>query len=256
MRLLLILLFMLKSASALRYPSSSWIRDWNIIKKMRSQTLAPVDSMGAESLADKTSADFGTPSFRFRTLIATMLSPQTKDKQTSIALTNIQTMLCPHPFLPSVLMNHTNEEVFKCISGVSFAKTKTENILKAAQTCVEVYQDDIPPSIDELLRLRGVGPKIAFLTFSIAYNQHLGIVVDTHVHRISNRLAWVDSNTPEQSRKQLEELIPNQYWEEVNNVLVGFGQTICKARAPKCSTCLLNSTCKYFNETQNKEMSL
>ena len=93
-----------------------------------------------------------------------------------------------------------------------------------------------------MCKIKGVGPKMAFLAATIAWGQNFGIGVDVHVHRISNRLGWVASNTPEQTRTQLEEWLPQERWFEVNVLLVGFGQTVCK-NTPKCRNCDVSHLC-------------
>lgn len=93
------------------------------------------------------------------------------------------------------------------------------------------------------MALPGVGPKMAHLTLQVAWRNVVGIGVDTHVHRISNRLGWVKSNTPEQTRVQLEQWLPRDYWGAVNVLLVGFGQKVCLPIGPRCAECKVNSLC-------------
>lgn len=207
---------------------------------------AAVDTMGAEALAKK--GNFDDSQFRFQTLVATMLSPQTRDQQTDLAFNNLKTLLGSKPFTASSLASLDVQQIENAISPVSFYKVKSQNLWEASRKCVELYNNDIPRNIDDLLAFKGVGPKIAYLTFSIAYNENLGICVDTHVHRISNRLGWTTTATPEKTRKSLEALLPQEKWGEVNNLLVGFGQTICSAKAPQCSKCSLTDSCNYFTK--------
>jgi endonuclease-3 len=134
---------------------------------------------------------------------------------------------------------------------VSFYKIKAQNILDASRICTTTYNDDIPTSIEDLLKFNGVGPKIAYLTFTIAHGQTLGICVDTHVHRITNRLGWVNtwaakSNGPEKTRIALQKVLPQDKWGDVNGLIVGFGQTICSAKTPRCDQCLLTESCKFY----------
>jgi len=141
-------------------------------------------------------------------------------------------------------------QIEAAIQPVSFYKTKAVNLLDASKKCVELYNDDIPRKIEDLFAFRGVGPKVAYLTFTIAYNETLGICVDTHVHRIANRLGWTTTATPEKTRKALEVFLPHEKWSTVNGLLVGFGQTICSAKSPQCSKCSLTASCKYFKNLQ------
>ena len=229
-----------------------WMQQWSVIENMRGYQTAAVDTMGADALSRSSNAK--DANFRFQTLIACMLSPQTKDNQTSTAFDNLVALVDPDPLLPSTLSLKSVESIEQAIRMVSFRSIKAKNILEASKRCLSEYNDDIPNDIDELLSFKGVGPKIAYLTFTIAFGNTIGICVDTHVHRISNRLGWVHtwhlSNGPEKTRKHLESFLPKERWEHVNGLIVGFGQTICSAKAPKCSDCLLVKTCKYYN---NKE---
>lgn len=187
----------------LAYREKYWLKQWQSIEIMRSQVNADVDSMGASSLAY--SDTFQTnPEFRFATLIGCMLSPQTKDKQTSQAFYALKELILPsNMFLPSNLLTLSIEDIELACKPVSFYKVKARNIMLASQRCVDRFNNDIPENIDELLEfpgilisfpvpmslfsivhIIGVGPKIAYLTFSIAWGKTLGICVDTHVKLI------------------------------------------------------------------------
>ena len=112
---------------------------------------------------------------------------------------------------------------------------------------MDKYNGDIPKSAEELCKLPGVGPKMAHLCMQVAWNTVTGIGVDTHVHRISNRLRWVPkpTKTPEETRIALEAWLPKELWSEINYLLVGFGQETCQPVHPKCSTCLNNKICPF-----------
>ncbi|KAJ1401207.1 DNA glycosylase, partial [Ochromonadaceae sp. CCMP2298] len=222
-----------------------WESQWVKIEQMRGERKAAVDTMGAEALARRyRSRD---ANFRFQTLISCMLSPQTRDQQTALAFDNLVTLVAPEPLTAQNLLAYS-EQIEQACTPVSFYAVKARNIISASQRCVEQYNNDIPTDIDTLLSFKGVGPKIAYLTFTIAYGKTLGICVDTHVHRISNRLGWVDtwaakSNGPEKTRLQLESFLPHERWENVNFLIVGFGQNVCFARNPDCGKCGLTSSC-------------
>lgn len=116
---------------------------------------------------------------------------------------------------------------------------------QTAKILIDKYDHDIPDNIEELLKLPGVGPKMGHICMATAWNKITGIGVDTHVHRISNRLAWLKTSTkePEQTRIQLESWLPRDLWAEVNHLFVGFGQTICTPVRPKCADCLNKHIC-------------
>jgi endonuclease-3 len=211
----------------------------------------PVETLGADALSASRNVDRLGSEFRFQSLIATMLSPQTKDEQTAAAFQALRGLVGEKPFLPSALAQCSENSISDAIKQVSFFSVKAKNIKTAAQTCSESYNDDIPSDIDDLLAFKGVGPKIGYLTFTIAWGKTLGICVDTHVHRISNRLGWVDtwsakSNGPERTRLRLQEWLPRELWSDINHRLVGFGQSICFARNPACHKCELTDSCKYY----------
>jgi len=105
------------------------------------------------------------------------------------------------------------------------------------------YGGDIPNTLQGLMSLPGVGPKMSYLALQVAWRQTLGIGVDTHVHRITNRLGWVHTTTPEKTRMALEQWLPKEYWGKINILLVGFGQKVCLPVGPKCSVCRVNSAC-------------
>lgn len=166
--------------------------EWKAIKTMKSsQPPAPVDNMGAESLASYGGASGKT--FRFQALLATMLSPQTRDLQTYRAFKNLVDLVQPKNLTASTLNCFSAEEIQEAIKPASFYAVKSKNIKDACSRCVENFDDDIPHRIDDLFSFKGVGPKVGYLTFSIAWGIHEGICVDTHVHRISNRLGWVEN---------------------------------------------------------------
>lgn len=120
---------------------------------------------------------------------------------------------------------------------------KTAAILKSD------YDSDIPDSVEGLCKLPGVGPKMAHICMNIAWKQQSGIGVDTHVHRISNRLGWTlkpgGTKNPEETRLALEKWLPQDKWTEINWLLVGFGQQVCLPQRPKCTECLNKHMCPY-----------
>jgi len=124
---------------------------------------------------------------------------------------------------------------------VGMWKQKAQYIKDNSVILRDKFQNDVPHEFDDLVALRGVGPKIAGLTLVHCYESEDYIGTDVHVHRISNRL-WIKTTTPEQTEKELQKIVPRDQWREVNVALVGFGQTICKAR-PLCDQCALQPTC-------------
>ncbi|XP_031846226.1 nth-like DNA glycosylase 1 [Nomia melanderi] len=216
--------------------------NWEIIleniREMRKHETAPVDEMGCHKCADpKASVKVS----RFQSLIALMLSSQTKDQVTHAAMQRLNTYGCT----PETIANTPNDVLGKLIYPVGFWKRKAEYIKKTSKILIDKYECDIPNTLKELCDLPGVGPKMAHICMQIAWGQVSGIGVDTHVHRIANRLKWTEkpTKTPEETRIALEKWLPKDLWNKVNHLLVGFGQEICLPRFPKCAECLNKDIC-------------
>ncbi|KAJ1275389.1 hypothetical protein BS78_05G132000 [Paspalum vaginatum] len=214
------------------------------IKNMRLSGQAPVDTKGCE----KAGSLLPPKERRFAVLISTMMSSQTKDEVTHAAVER----LSENGLLdPEAIVRTDEATLANLIKPVGFYQRKAQFIKEASKICLERFGGDIPDSLNELLALRGVGPKMAHLVMSIAWKNTQGICVDTHVHRISNRLGWVfregtkkqKTTTPEQTRMSLEKWLPRDEWEPINPLLVGFGQTICTPLRPKCDMCGINNIC-------------
>jgi endonuclease-3 len=190
-----------------------WRAQWNSMRAMVAELdpPPPVVKFGAESLASFNGAI--EREFRFQALVATMLSPQTRDAQVALAIERLCAVSPTGNLLPSLVATWDVNTVEGAIRSVSFYKRKSRHLIEAATHCASMFDDDIPANLDDLLKFSGVGPKVGLLTMTIARNQTLGICVDTHVHRISNRLGWADNalagkGSPEQTRAQLESWVP------------------------------------------------
>nr|XP_050858482.1 endonuclease III-like protein 1 [Vespula vulgaris] len=219
---------------------SNWKRILENIQEMRKYKTAPVDEMGCHKCPDPNAND---SIFRYQCLLALMLSSQTKDQVTHAAMKRLISYGC----IPSIIIATPNDVLVKLIQPVGFANRKAEYIKRTSVILVDKYNSDIPKTIKELCDLPGVGPKMAHICMQIAWGEVSGIGVDTHVHRICNRLNWVKkpTKTPEETRKELEEWLPKDLWNEINYLLVGFGQEICLPRFPKCKECLNKDICPF-----------
>jgi len=217
-----------------------WRQHLENIRQMRSLKDAPVDSMGAHCCADP-KAD--PPTRRYQILLALMLSSQTKDNVTSAAMTNLR----QHGCTVENVMKTSEEKLVELIYPVGFYKRKAVYVKKTTQILRDKYGDDIPSSVEELCKLPGVGPKMAHLTMDLAWEKPSGIGVDTHVHRICNRMGWCRKKTqlPEQTRTAVESWLPSELWSDVNVLMVGFGQQICTPLKPRCGDCLNRNICVY-----------
>ncbi|XP_028137268.2 endonuclease III-like protein 1 [Diabrotica virgifera virgifera] len=208
------------------------------LKEMRKHSDAPVDSMGCDKCHDENAP----PNvMRYQQLLALMLSSQTKDQITHAAMKR----LIDHGCTVENILGTADEKLGELIYPVSFWRNKVKYIKKTSDILQKEYDCDIPDTVEKLCKLPGVGPKMAHICMETAWDKVTGIGVDTHVHRISNRLRWVNTNTPEDTRKALEDWLPQELWSEVNLLLVGFGQQICGAVKPQCSTCLNKELCPF-----------
>lgn len=180
----------------------------------------------------------------FQILISTILSLRTKDEITyPTAYKLFQIAREPKDFLRLSL-----EEIEKLIYPVGFYRNKAKVIKEISRIIIENYNGCVPDDINELLKLPGVGRKTANLVLSVAFGKDV-ICVDTHVHRISNRIGLVKTKTPEETEFALMGVFPKKYWKEINHLMVGFGQTICKPQKPSCNVCEIKYQCNYFEKS-------
>jgi len=175
----------------------------------------------------------------FHILISTILSLRTKDEVTRLAATR----LLEKAQSPKELLLLAEEEIARLIFPVGFYKTKARTLRQICLVLIEKYGGKVPGDLEELLKLKGVGRKTANLVVTLGFHKP-GICVDTHVHRVSNRLGYVKTKTPEQTEIALRAKLPKEYWIEYNDLLVTWGQNICRPISPFCSRCSLLSYCK------------
>ncbi|XP_033120188.1 endonuclease III-like protein 1 isoform X1 [Anneissia japonica] len=208
------------------------------IKEMRKMRDAPVDTMGASKIGDS-SAEPAV--YRYHVLLSLLLSSQTKDQVTKAAMVSLR----EHGLTVENILATSEQDIGLLIYPVGFWKRKAEYIKKTTQILKDKYNSDIPPTLKELISLPGIGPKMAHIIMDVAWNKLTGIGVDTHVHRITNRLNWVKkpTKTPEGTRIGLEEWLPRELWSETNVLLVGFGQQTCLPVGPRCTECLIKNIC-------------
>lgn len=174
----------------------------------------------------------------FKVLISCVISLRTKDEVTREAAMR----LFSKGNTPQQMVRLLPAQIEKLIYPAGFYRVKARNIREISTRLIDEYGGRVPDSIDELLKLPGVGRKTANLVVTLGYGKQ-GICVDTHVHRISNRLGYVHTKTPEKTEFALREKLPEQYWIEYNDLLVTYGQNICTPISPHCSTCRLLPTC-------------
>ena len=175
----------------------------------------------------------------FRVLISCILSLRTQDSTTAKASHRLFAVADSLEAMVKV----SAKKIEKLIYPVGFYKTKAKNIREICRTLINEYDGKVPDDIDELLKFKGVGRKTANLVVTLGYKKP-GICVDTHVHRISNRWGYVKSKTPEKTEFALREKLPKQYWIECNDLLVSFGQHLCRPISPLCSQCPIVKYCR------------
>lgn len=224
---------------------SDWQELYDTAKEMRlsgAATNAAVDTMGCERLALPTASPRDQ---RFHTLVALMLSSQTKDTTNAAAMHRLQTELPPHRSGAPPGLNLENmlavapEKLNELIWAVGFHNNKTKYLKQTAEILRDTWGGDIPDTIEGLVSLPGVGPKMAHLCLSAAWGRTEGIGVDVHVHRITNLWGWHKTKTPEETRLALQGWLPRDRWREINWLLVGLGQTVCAPVGRRCGECEL-----------------
>jgi endonuclease-3 len=171
-------------------------------------------------------------------LVSTILSLRTKDE---VTLECSKRLLGKAPS-PEALLALPEDEVARLAYPAGFYRTKAGNLKKIAAILIEKYGGAVPPDMDTLLALPGVGRKTANLVLIEAFDLP-GICVDIHVHRISNRSGWVASKTPEETEMALREKLPKKYWKGINALLVLYGQNLCRPVSPFCSRCVITKHC-------------
>lgn len=183
----------------------------------------------------------------FRVLISCILSLRTQDATTAKASHRLFAVADS----PNAMLKLTAKKIERLIYPVGFYKTKAKNILDICATMIDQYGGEVPDEIDELLKLKGVGRKTANLVVTLGYHKP-GICVDTHVHRISNRWGYVQTKTPEKTESALRAKLPKRYWIEYNDLLVSFGQHLCRPISPLCSQCPVKQYCRRVGVTMRR----
>ena len=182
----------------------------------------------------------------FSILIGTILSARTKDENT----TKVVKKLFSRYRTPKALANAKVWDVEKLIKSIGFYHVKAKRIIEVARIIHSQYKGNVPENFEKLLELPGVGRKTANCVLVYAFDKP-AIPVDTHVHRISNRLGLVDTKTPEETEFELMEKIPKKYWLQINETFVMYGQNICKPISPRCDVCKIRQICKYYKTMKN-----
>ena len=174
----------------------------------------------------------------FRILISTVLSLRTKDEVTMEASKRLFAIAAS----PKALARTPVGAIERAIYPVGFYKTKARTVRRISERLIDEFGGVVPDTIEKLLGFKGVGRKTANLVITLGYGKR-GICVDTHVHRVSNRVGLVSTSTPEQTEFALMDVLPGKYWIGYNELVVSFGQKVCKPVSPLCSTCFNERAC-------------
>jgi endonuclease-3 len=174
----------------------------------------------------------------FVILISTLLSLRTKDEVTAEATDRLLALACT----PEEMLRVPRDKIARAIYPVGFYRNKAKTIHHVCHELIDRFDSRVPDDLDELLSIKGIGRKTANLVITLAYGKD-GICVDTHVHRISNRLGYVTTKSPDETEMALRDTLPRRYWIIYNTLLVFFGRKTCKPVSPFCSTCPISKYC-------------
>ena len=188
------------------------------------------------------------PHTPFTVLVSCILSLRTKDEVTDKA----SVRLLKHYDTPGKIIRLSNQRIESLIYPVGFYHTKARRIKEIAQTLLEQYDGHVPDDFNELLKLKGVGRKTANIVMVYGHHRAEYLPIDTHCHRIPNRLGWIQTKTPEETESALKEILPRRYWDDFNHIFVRFGQTVCVPISPWCSRCPISRYCQRNGVTHSR----
>jgi endonuclease-3 len=184
----------------------------------------------------------------FTTLISCILSLRTKDEITekaSIRLLKIYNT-------PEKLLKLSERSIQDLIYPVGFYKTKAKRIKDLSKELIDNYNGKVPDNFEELIKFNGIGRKTANIVMLYGHKKQGFLPIDTHCHRIPNRLGWINTKTPEQTENKLKKILPEKYWNDFNHLFVKFGQTICLPISPLCSRCPIKKYCKQISVVKKR----
>jgi endonuclease-3 len=174
----------------------------------------------------------------YRVLVGCILSLRTKDEVSMPASQRLLARACT----PAAMLRLSAPAIARVIYPVGFYRRKAAQIRALSRKLLDDHGGRVPGEIDALLELPGVGRKTANLVVTLGFG-HPGICVDTHVHRITNRLGWVATRHPDDTERELRRILPRRYWIPINEILVRHGQAVCKPTSPLCSACAVRADC-------------
>jgi endonuclease-3 len=179
----------------------------------------------------------------FELLVATILSAQCTDERVNMVT---PALFAKYPNAKEMSRAEL-KDVEQLIRTTGFYHNKAKNLIRCAQTLVEEHQGEVPQDLEALVRLSGVGRKTANVVLGNSFGIASGVVVDTHVTRLSNRLGWVKGENAVVIERKLKKMVPQEHWIMISHWLIAHGRAVCKARKPDCSRCFLEQTCPKKN---------
>lgn len=184
----------------------------------------------------------------FTTLISCILSLRTKDEVTDQAAIRLLNKYNT----PEKLSKLPEKQIQTLIYPVGFYKTKAHRIKNISKTLIDKYNGKVPDNFNELLNLKGIGRKTANIVMVYGHKKPGFLPIDTHCHKIPNRLGWINTKTPDETEKELMKILPEKYWDDFNHLFVRFGQNICVPVSPFCSKCPIQKYCKQKSVEKNR----
>ena len=212
----------------------------NAVMRALGRAIDKLDLPAVEKIAEESQED------PFEVLIATMLSAQTRDPVTAEASARLFRVART----PRAMAKLTEKEIERLIYPVSFYRHKATHVRETRRILVERFSGRVPDTMEELLTLPGVGRKTANLVLILSFSSRKNICVDTHVHRISNRLGWVRTRTPEETEHALYKSTRARWWPYINLYLVTWGQNVCRPIYPRCGVCAIREHCPQIGVTK------
>ena len=216
-------------------------RDVEWVMRRMARAMTGLDLPAVEKIAEEARED------AFRVLIATVLSARTQDATTAAASARLFRKAPTARRVAALSV----PAIARLIYPVSFYRTKARHVQAACEALLQRFGGRVPGTMEELLTLPGVGRKTANLVVSLGYGKP-GMCVDTHVHRISNRLGYVSTKTPEETEFVLRAKLPRPYWTDYNTLMVTFGRQVCRPVSPLCSRCPVFRFCDRKNVVRSR----
>jgi endonuclease III len=174
----------------------------------------------------------------FKILISCLISLRTQDKNTEIA----SSRLFNEATTPEQILNLPIKKIENLIYSSGHYKKKSRILKSVSKELIERFNSKVPNDKEKLLSIKGIGPKTANIVLAFGFNQ-IVLPIDTHCHRIPNRIGWINTKNPEKTEKELEKILPKKYWKEFNAIFVLFGKEICQPISPFCSKCPIEKDC-------------